>query len=489
MKTLQKSVRLGFVIFALVCVVGVLAPKVHAQSEGDFSGNCDFCGGSFYDTSTPVDSGSYYDTSSPVDSGSYYDTSTILGYYNDTSSPSDYGSYYDTSSPVDSGSYYDTSTAFNNVYDTYGSDILNGSYTTDESGVRYSSYDYGSDSYSYGGMSYASNSYAPSYQATTFAPPHSTYSFPPVTFSTTQTNRPTQTNYPSPAPRPVPQPVVQQQQQQQQQQAPAPQPITIVNTNTNTNVNTPAPVAPVVPVYQTPPQVPVQYVFQQPIQIPVYQNLSCSMSASSGYLTWNSSGSVTSATMSNGIGYVAPNGSMPIRPGYSNDYTLTVYGQNGQSAHCNAFVAVAQPIAPYVSLTQIPYTGFDFGTTGNAIYWLSLLSFAVAAAYLLVYYQGGTFALASGIFGFATTNNEKAGGAVKYNSSEDEDTDPLFEAPVAVSIAREEPVAYVAPARTPAPIAAYELPITQHSNSVTHDAMTLVHAKAGEAPRIVIARG
>jgi hypothetical protein len=51
---------------------------------------------------------------------------------------------------------------------------------------------------------------------------------------------------------------------------------------------------------------------------------------------------------------------------------------------------------PTVSLTQIPYTGFDFGTMGDTIYWLSIIAVAVSAAYLLMYYQGGTYAYATG---------------------------------------------------------------------------------------------
>ena len=44
------------------------------------------------------------------------------------------------------------------------------------------------------------------------------------------------------------------------------------------------------------------------------------------------------------------------------------------------------PTSPYVALTQIPYTGFDFGPVGNAIYWFALASFAAGATYLVVYY-------------------------------------------------------------------------------------------------------
>ncbi len=43
----------------------------------------------------------------------------------------------------------------------------------------------------------------------------------------------------------------------------------------------------------------------------------------------------------------------------------------------------------YVALSQIPYTGFDLGPVGNAIYWMSLLGVSAAGAYLLIYYKGG----------------------------------------------------------------------------------------------------
>ena len=46
---------------------------------------------------------------------------------------------------------------------------------------------------------------------------------------------------------------------------------------------------------------------------------------------------------------------------------------------------------PKVRLTQIPYTGFDFGPLGNSIYWLALGLFAFSLAYLIVYSQTGFF--------------------------------------------------------------------------------------------------
>ena len=65
------------------------------------------------------------------------------------------------------------------------------------------------------------------------------------------------------------------------------------------------------------------------------------------------------------------------------------------TVHGNTYV----PQAPYVALTQIPYTGFDFGTFGNAIYWATLVGIALGGAYLALYFvpryimNGSAFAL------------------------------------------------------------------------------------------------
>ena len=45
---------------------------------------------------------------------------------------------------------------------------------------------------------------------------------------------------------------------------------------------------------------------------------------------------------------------------------------------------------PQVALTQIPYTGFDFGSFGDSIYFAVLAAFGIAAAYLLAYYTGAS---------------------------------------------------------------------------------------------------
>lgn len=124
---------------------------------------------------------------------------------------------------------------------------------------------------------------------------------------------------------------------------------------------------------------------------------------SGAYLSWTST-NASSAYLSN-VGSVAVSGSQTVYPQGSQTYTLTVYGYNGQTATCATTVqgqvyvppTYHPPVyqQPYVSLTQIPYTGFDFGPIGNAMYWVSLLGFAAAGAYLMIYYRGGALTFAT----------------------------------------------------------------------------------------------
>ena len=119
-------------------------------------------------------------------------------------------------------------------------------------------------------------------------------------------------------------------------------------------------------------------------------NLSCNIYANplniqngqSSYLTWNSTGA-TSAWLSDGLGNVGTNGSLTVRPESSRTYTLTVSDYQNRTQSCNAYVTVS---GSYVTLTQIPYTGFDFGAVGNTLYWITLVLFALAAGYLAVYF-------------------------------------------------------------------------------------------------------
>ena len=124
-------------------------------------------------------------------------------------------------------------------------------------------------------------------------------------------------------------------------------------------------------------------------------------------LRWTSS-NASSAYLS-GVGTVPLWGTQTVATQYKRTFTLTVYG-NGKSQSCEVTVGSGSygypnyqypnyqyqnyqypqfnANYPYISLTQIPYTGIDFGSAGNALYWAALLAFALAGGYLLVYQTG-----------------------------------------------------------------------------------------------------
>jgi len=175
------------------------------------------------------------------------------------------------------------------------------------------------------------------------------------------------------------------------------------------------------------------------------------------------------------IGVVPTDGSMKVAVQTSKTYTMTVYA-DGRSSECDTFVNIVGEHrsqggynnnysyqyphqgyqAPYVLLTQIPYTGFDFGPLGNAIYWMMLIGMAAVAAYLLVF-QSGLRALAS----VPVVDDVVRAGRMQYKALQSVIT-PVEE-PVAI------PVAEVATE-----------PIKRSG-----DSMQIV---AGETPRIVISR-
>ncbi len=138
-------------------------------------------------------------------------------------------------------------------------------------------------------------------------------------------------------------------------------------------------------------------------------------------ITWTSS-YARSANLS-GVGSVYTSGSQTFYSPLQSYYTLTVYGPGGSTScsvsnprtsqyfgghypgytYTNTYAyplhtysAYSYPSAGYVyptqvQLNQIPYTGFDFGSVGNALYWLAMIFVAAAGAYLIVYSQSGVY--------------------------------------------------------------------------------------------------
>jgi len=136
-------------------------------------------------------------------------------------------------------------------------------------------------------------------------------------------------------------------------------------------------------------------------------------------VSWWSS-NATSAYLT-GVGSVSTSGSHTFHGSYYSDYTLSVSGSGG-STSCSAsnphydsgsnydhryrcsyvsnpifstpvytypyIAGTVYPTTNYIQLAQTPYTGFDFGPVGNAMYWLGMILVASLAAYALLYGTG-----------------------------------------------------------------------------------------------------
>lgn len=132
------------------------------------------------------------------------------------------------------------------------------------------------------------------------------------------------------------------------------------------------------------------YVSSAPVQTTAAGTPSCSIMATPNaipngrfaQLRWTSVNAVA-ARISDGIGMVAPSGVLPVDPEASRLYVLTVYSPNGTAATCSTTLTVAGR-APVLSLSNIPYTGL----ADTASYWIAIVAFASALAYLLAYARG-----------------------------------------------------------------------------------------------------
>lgn len=260
----------------------------------------------------------------------------------------------------------------------------------------------------------------------------------------------------------------------------------VVNLNTYYPTPTPTPIP-----YPIPTPAPQPY----PVPTPIPQgNTYCTITASpsnitngqASYLSWTSYGANT-AWLSDGLGVVALSGSLAVRPEASRTYTLTVSGYNGTRT-CNVAVNVSGRAA-HVSLTQIPYTGFDYGTMGNMIYWLSLMGFAVAAAYLTVYNMPKVaFSMPS--VTLPRISLPKVSMPTITLPKVSLPKMPVHRQQSAVS-GQIQPAATLRTTdhelRTVS--APAFLPVQQSTPArATKDSMSFAHSKAGEAPRIVISR-
>jgi len=449
MKNISNGVRgLSVILFvvALLAVSSVAKPVFAQEFDGGFGdGGC----GCDYGTTDIYPSD--YGTSDIYPSD--YGTSDIY--------PSDYG----TSDiyPTD----YGTSDIYPNDYGT--SDIYPSDYGTSDI------YPSGTDVTYENGLAY---SYTPTFSAPSSFGSTSYYSAPSFSYPST----PVVFNAPSYRPIVTPAPVITPAPKQNTVVSTTPTNVTNVNNNTNNNnnnINISNNVPVVTQVQAAPVQPVIQYV-QQPTYVQPIVQPSCTITITNynggaygpyatnqlATLSWTSS-NATSAYISPNVGTVSGYGSMQVYPVNGQPYTMTVYGQSG-TATCVTQIfnaPIVQNPTPYVSLSQIPYTGFDFGTLGNAIYWLSLMVFAGAAAYLVLYFNGGALAVLG-------MNRSK-----RYQAEMPKIT--VSHAPAVVATKVEAPVV--------SPIQLATSHSTSHSKN-TSDQMHVTHSKAGEMPRIHISR-
>ena len=164
-------------------------------------------------------------------------------------------------------------------------------------------------------------------------------------------------------------------------------------------------------------------------------------------LSWTTSNNATSFTINPGVGSVSTgSGSRVVYPNTTTTYTGFVYGQNGQSATCQTVVGAYaasnvslfqqpgdQPLA-FVSLNQVPYTGFEAGPVVTFIFWLVVAAWSFGLAYIFMGARGLQF-IAERAFGYKPATVEYANmhlataPAVEYGTREDEYVDGFDSAP------------------------------------------------------------
>lgn len=149
-------------------------------------------------------------------------------------------------------------------------------------------------------------------------------------------------------------------------------------------------------------------------------------------LRWNTSNNANSFFISD-IGNVnTGSGARTIFPTFTRTYTGTVTNFNGQTATCQTTVGVGtgsnvslfqqpgdQPLA-FVSLSQVPYTGFEAGTMLTFLFWFAVALWSFGLAYIFVGRQGiqfivnRLFALDTGIGSYQSVTTQD------YTTREDE---------------------------------------------------------------------
>lgn len=180
-------------------------------------------------------------------------------------------------------------------------------------------------------------------------------------------------------------------------------------------------------------------------------------------LRWDSS-NTNSVSINNGIGNVGQNGVRTVAP-RAGTYTYqgVFYGTNGQSITCLATLRVEPQYyyggQPNVSLTQLPtppelpltslylsdlpYTGFDLGPVGTMLYWLALIVWSIALAYLIFW------SLAP--LAYKRAETKKSGNGQSHSTHYPAPATALYRETMERDVVSTSPITYRVPADTEPP--------------------------------------
>jgi hypothetical protein len=133
------------------------------------------------------------------------------------------------------------------------------------------------------------------------------------------------------------------------------------------------------------------YTYTQPAST-VYASTNTNTNINNNTCVGNSCNTTTTVTNPAPVinNVVANYGSSNTTPYYSyQQYCPSGYYGTYPNCYANQQVVYQAPVAyttatPYVSLTQVPYTGLDLGFWGTIAYWGAMVLFALVAAYLIV---------------------------------------------------------------------------------------------------------
>ncbi len=136
-------------------------------------------------------------------------------------------------------------------------------------------------------------------------------------------------------------------------------------------------------------------------------------------ISWESEGA-DRGRISPTIGDVDEEGSETVRPRSDTTYKGTFYNDDGDKVTCSVEVEVEDypvyipPQTPYVTLSAVPYTGFELGPVGTAVYWSLLVLWCLIAAYLIAV-KKAHYALARGMKNFLFGRGEVVVRTTSYS--------------------------------------------------------------------------